>query len=227
MTANIIEARRAVRAGSPGWRRRARRSSSSTSSSSSSSRSSSDSVATLVLCSSASSDDIFRARVRLATADGDLPARRASFHLLWNMLFLWMVGREMESFYGSATSSRCTSSARSSARSAGRRSIPSLGHHGTSMLGASGAVMAVVVLYTLYYPHREILLFFVLPVEMWLLVVDLPGPRCLPVPRTAGQRTSRSPRTSRGPRTAISSRHFDLRWSRFSWRRVTRSPAPR
>ena len=23
-----------------------------------------------------------------------------SFHLFWNMLFLWMVGREMESFYG-------------------------------------------------------------------------------------------------------------------------------
>ena len=23
------------------------------------------------------------------------------FHLLWNMLFLWMVGREMESIYGS------------------------------------------------------------------------------------------------------------------------------
>src|SRR5690606_28268811 len=22
------------------------------------------------------------------------------FHLLWNMIFLWMVGREMESFYG-------------------------------------------------------------------------------------------------------------------------------
>ena len=30
------------------------------------------------------------------------------------------------------------------------------------MLGASGAVMAVVVLYTLYYPNRQVLLFFVI-----------------------------------------------------------------
>ena len=45
----------------------------------------------------------------------------------------------------------------------------------SGMLGASGAVMAVVVVYALYYPRREILLFFILPVEMWLLVVVFLG----------------------------------------------------
>ena len=49
------------------------------------------------------------------------------------------------------------------------------------MIGASGAVMAVVVLYALYYPRREVLLFFVLPVEMWLLVVIFLGYRRLAV----------------------------------------------
>ena len=39
------------------------------------------------------------------------------------------------------------------------------------MVGASGAVMAVVVLYTLYYLRREILFMFVIPIEMWLLLV--------------------------------------------------------
>ena len=44
-----------------------------------------------------------------------------------------------------------------------------------TMHGASGAIMAVVVVYALYYPRREVLLFFVLPVEMWLLVVVFLG----------------------------------------------------
>ena len=39
------------------------------------------------------------------------------------------------------------------------------------MIGASGAVMAIVVLYTLYYPRREVLFMFVFPIEMWLLMV--------------------------------------------------------
>ena len=43
------------------------------------------------------------------------------------------------------------------------------------MIGASGAIMAVVVIYALHYPHREVLLFFVLPVEMWLLVIIFLG----------------------------------------------------
>ena len=37
------------------------------------------------------------------------------------------------------------------------------------MVGASGAVMAVVTLYTLFYPRREILFFF-LPMPMWALL---------------------------------------------------------
>ena len=37
------------------------------------------------------------------------------------------------------------------------------------MIGASGAVMAVVMLFTLFYPKREILLFFI-PMPMWVLL---------------------------------------------------------
>ena len=88
------------------------------------------------------------------------------------MLFLWMVGREMESMYGSRDfvamylgaaifSTFCWALA--DYYQHGGDSVP--------MVGASGAVLAVVVLYTMYYPRREVLLFFVLPVEMWLLLV--------------------------------------------------------
>jgi membrane associated rhomboid family serine protease len=94
------------------------------------------------------------------------------WHILFNMLFLWMVGREMESFYGTRdftalyiasaiVSTLCWAVADSYGPLAGL----------TPMIGASGAVMAVVVLYTLYYPRREILFMFMFPVEMWLILV--------------------------------------------------------
>ena len=43
------------------------------------------------------------------------------------------------------------------------------GHHRVEIIGASGAVMAVVVLFTLFYPRREILFFFFIPAPIWLL----------------------------------------------------------
>jgi hypothetical protein len=39
------------------------------------------------------------------------------------------------------------------------------------MIGASGAVMAVLVLFALHFPHQRVLLFFVIPVPIWLLVI--------------------------------------------------------
>ena len=97
------------------------------------------------------------------------------WHILMNMLFLWMVGREMEPFYGTRDftalyisaaffSTLCWAIADTFDPNAGR----------ATMIGASGAVMAVVVLYTLYYPKREVLL-FIFPVEMWLLLVIFLG----------------------------------------------------
>jgi membrane associated rhomboid family serine protease len=93
------------------------------------------------------------------------------WHLVINMLFLWMVGREMESFHGTRdfTVMYLTAAAFSTLCWAVATTFDSVGP--TLMIGASGAVMAVVVLYTLYYPHREILFMFIFPIEMWLLLV--------------------------------------------------------
>jgi len=94
----------------------------------------------------------------------------ASFrHILWNMLFLWFVGREMESFYGTLNFVALYISA-AVISTLGWALLDYFSNRHQIMLGASGAVMAVVVLYALYYPHRELLLFFVLPVQMWLIV---------------------------------------------------------
>lgn len=40
-------------------------------------------------------------------------------------------------------------------------------------LGASGGVMAVMVMFACYYPNQELLLMFVLPVKAWVLVTVL------------------------------------------------------
>jgi membrane associated rhomboid family serine protease len=98
------------------------------------------------------------------------------WHIVMNMLFLWMVGREMESFYGTRDFAAMYLSAAVFSTlcwAVADTFDPNPGH--AAMIGASGAVSAVLVLYTLYYPRREILLMFIFPVEMWLLLVIFLG----------------------------------------------------
>ena len=97
---------------------------------------------------------------------------RNPWHIVMNMLFLWMVGREMESFYGSRdfVAFYLSAAVFSTFVWAVSDQLQSAGMH-FPMIGASGAVMATVVLYTLYYPRREVHLFGIFPVEMWFLLV--------------------------------------------------------
>jgi membrane associated rhomboid family serine protease len=162
-----------------------------------------------------------------------LHSQQYPLHLVFNMLFLWMVGREMESMYGSrdfvamylgaAIFSTFCWAAADYAQHGGR---------GVPMIGASGAVLAVVVLYTLYYPRREVLLFFVLPVEMWLLLVVylfIQAWRFL----QGGDTSEAVASHLSGAAFGYLYKTFDLRWSRLSWKRARRprlrvvSPEPR
>jgi len=92
-------------------------------------------------------------------------------HLLWNMLFLWMVGRELEGMYGHRDFLALYLSA-GAFSTFGWALIDHFSKQQgeTYMVGASGAVSALAVLYALYYPRRELLFMFVIPVEVWLLV---------------------------------------------------------
>jgi len=148
-------------------------------------------------------------------------------HILWNMLFLWMVGREMESFYGSRDFLAMYLSA-AIVSTLGWALVDvswASGHGGMGsgipMLGASGAVWAVVVVYALYYPRREILLFFVLPVEMWLLVVIFLGYDAWELFSGVNPATAVGSHLS-GALYGYLYKHFDLRWSRLSWSRMRR-----
>lgn len=92
-------------------------------------------------------------------------------HIFWNLLGLWMFGREVEQVYGRKEFLRfylaalvlgslvwCT--------------IEHLTRGGNpSLLGASGAVTAVTLLFVLHFPKRTVLLMMVLPVPAWVLGV--------------------------------------------------------
>jgi membrane associated rhomboid family serine protease len=146
-------------------------------------------------------------------------------HILWNMLFLWMVGREMESFYGTRDFV---------AMYIGAAIISTLGWAfvdefrpdalgvSSTMLGSSGAVMAVVVLYALYYPHREVLLFFILPVEMWILVVVYLGYQVWQFLQPGAHVTEAVASHLTGAVYGYLFKHFDLRWSRLPWKQMRR-----
>jgi membrane associated rhomboid family serine protease len=148
-------------------------------------------------------------------------------HIFWNMLFLWMVGREIEAMYGHRefVAMYLTAAILSTLAWA------TVDYFGPSpgrglMLGASGAVMAVAVLYTMYYPRREVLLFLVLPIEMWLLMLLFLGSdllRLFSEPRGDGPSAGIAFASHLGGAAyGALYKQFDLRWSRLLSARARR-----
>lgn len=138
------------------------------------------------------------------------------WHILGNMWFLWIVGREMESLYGSRdflafyisaaiVSTLCWAVART------------LGPGGGYMVGASGAVTAVLALYTLYYPKREIYLLFI-PMPMWVVLALF---LAWPIMGGGGGRIAYESHLA-GAAFAYLFKRYDLRWSRVAPGRLAR-----
>jgi membrane associated rhomboid family serine protease len=95
------------------------------------------------------------------------------WHLLWNMVFLWWFGRELEALHGSREfltfyllAGLLSSLAWALTTIALAPGVPAM------MVGASGAVTAVTVLYAMYYPRHPILMFGFFPIELrwWVLI---------------------------------------------------------
>ena len=91
-------------------------------------------------------------------------------HLLFNMLALWMFGSELEQRWGTRRFVKLyfLFGIGSGLFSALYLMDPYL--RSRSVVGASGAIMGLLTAYAVYYPNREILLFFILPVRAWMLV---------------------------------------------------------
>ncbi len=91
------------------------------------------------------------------------------FHILMNMLFLYFFGRRLESMYGGKEFGLFYAVA---AVFSGLFIvlIDTLFHDSRSTIGASGAVLALVMIYTLHFPRERIYLFGIVPIEMrWLM----------------------------------------------------------
>jgi membrane associated rhomboid family serine protease len=89
-------------------------------------------------------------------------------HIGWNMFELWLFGRDVEAIYGRKEFLRLYLSLIVLSSLVWVISATAM-HRLGPMYGASGAVVGVMILYVLHYPHRTFLLFFVVPVPAWLL----------------------------------------------------------
>ncbi|QDV61598.1 rhomboid family intramembrane serine protease [Crateriforma conspicua] len=90
-------------------------------------------------------------------------------HILFNMFGLFIFGRIVEQRIGAAEFLRfylCAIIVGGFAAA-----ISGLAFGDAPTIGASGAVVAVTILFACYFPNTEILLMFVLPVKAWVLAV--------------------------------------------------------
>jgi membrane associated rhomboid family serine protease len=107
-------------------------------------------------------------------------------HVLFNMIGLFFFGRIIEQrlgrmeflrFYFVAIIAGGIIGAAGSLLEGWASGFPlaAIGQFPYRTIGASGAVVATVVLFACYYPHQEILLMFVFPVKAWVLAVLFVG----------------------------------------------------
>ncbi|HUG70610.1 MAG TPA: rhomboid family intramembrane serine protease [Pirellulaceae bacterium] len=98
-------------------------------------------------------------------------------HILFNMLSLWFLGRTVESVYGSKEILRVylVTVVLGAVVQAVRQYAMVPEAEWERCLGASGAVVAVVMLFVFNFPKQTLLLFMVIPVPAWLVGVLLIG----------------------------------------------------
>jgi len=98
-------------------------------------------------------------------------AREDVMHILFNMLFLWWFGPRLEAMYGSKEFLLFYLCAAMVA-SVAYIGIDLVTGDPAPMIGASGAIMAVLMLYALHFPTQTIYIMFVLPLEIrWVVVI--------------------------------------------------------
>lgn len=100
-----------------------------------------------------------------------LHATSSPFHILFNMLMLWMFGVEIENLWGTR---RFVIFYLLCGMGSGLFSLFSLFNdymRFTPVIGASGAVLGIMTVYAYYFPQRQVYLFFVLPVNIRIILI--------------------------------------------------------
>ncbi|MBD3319716.1 MAG: rhomboid family intramembrane serine protease [Chitinivibrionales bacterium] len=90
----------------------------------------------------------------------------AIWHLLFNMLALWMFGIELEQMWGTR---RFVNFYFLAGILSGLFSVIMWK---SFIIGASGAVLAILTAYAIYFPNRQVLMFFIFPVPVrWAVAI--------------------------------------------------------
>ena len=96
-------------------------------------------------------------------------------HIVINMVVLWWAGSQIEEIYGPREFLALYLVAAAFAGLIQFLTVLPMPQPYPAALGASGAIAAVVVLFACHYPNRQILLFFIIPMPIWLLAVLFVG----------------------------------------------------
>jgi len=108
-------------------------------------------------------------------AHSPLNSHAGIWHLAFNMLGLFIFGRPVEQHYGKAEFLRFYLSSVVFCGLVWAVWAAVAGHPNHAVLGASGAVMAVTMLFILNFPRQEILLMGIIPMQAWVLGVIFIG----------------------------------------------------
>ncbi len=96
-------------------------------------------------------------------------------HILFNMLFLYWFGREVETVWGARRFLAFYLTAAAFAALAFAAIHYFIWPLEKPCIGASGAIMAVVMVYGLWWPNRTILFMFLFPMRVWTFVLIVIG----------------------------------------------------
>lgn len=136
-------------------------------------------------------------------------------HLLFNMLLLFFFGREIEAIYGKRdflvlylVAGAVAIFCETLVHQFGGSGV------GTPILGASGSVMAVLVVFGMFFPRRTVFLFGIVPLPVWLLCVMLVVSDLFGAFHSANGVANVA--HLGGAAFGFAYRYFDLRWSRVS-----------
>jgi membrane associated rhomboid family serine protease len=91
-------------------------------------------------------------------------------HIIFNMIFLWWFGSDVEALYGPREFLAFYLSAAFFGGVAYETWAVAAGEY-SQCLGASGAVTALLVLCACHFPHRVVYVMFMVPVPLWLFAV--------------------------------------------------------
>jgi membrane associated rhomboid family serine protease len=101
---------------------------------------------------------------------GFLHDSRDIFHLIWNMIALWFFGREVEGIYGPMEFLRVYLTILVMSGLAWVVSSYAGPPDALGLVGASGGVMGIAMIFTLHFPTRPIYVWGIFPVPVWALM---------------------------------------------------------